>query len=289
VLIKDGFDTARLVASYRAAESERPGGLIHDPYARHLAGERGAELMRTYARSQEEVWAIAMRTRIYDEILLHRIEQEQIDTVINLAAGLDARPYRLKLPTSLRWIEVDLDALLKYKAACLANEQPACVLERVPLDITNDAARKALLSEISEHAKQIFILTEGLLIYLRGDQVAAIARDLNEQAAIGWWLTEFMAPAAFKKDAKSWNKIATDKTQVRFSPANGAAFFQEYGWNVAEFHSAIEVALNLHVPVRHSWLLRLLMRFASNQPGTGFAQTGFVLLERASRLCRDSD
>lgn len=280
-LIKDGFDTARLVASYRAAESERPGGLIHDPYARSLAGERGAELMRAYAHSQEEVWAIAMRTRIYDEILLHRIEQEQIDIVMNLAAGLDSRPYRLKLPASLRWIEVDRDAVLTYKTTRLANEQPACILERVPLDITDDVARKALLTEIGEQAKRILILTEGLLIYLRGDQVAAIARDLNEQSSIGWWLTEFLAPAALKKNEESWNKVAAGNAQERFSPANGTAFFQEYGWNVAEFHSAIEVALRLHVPMRHRWLLRLLSRFSSSQPGTGSAQTGFVLLERA--------
>ena len=33
----------------------------------------------------------------------------------NLAAGLDTRPYRMDLPPSLRWIEVDLPDILDYK------------------------------------------------------------------------------------------------------------------------------------------------------------------------------
>jgi methyltransferase (TIGR00027 family) len=282
VLIKDGFDTASLVAYYRAVESERPGALIHDPYARHLAGERGEELMRIYPRAKEEVWAVAVRTRIYDEILLHRIKQEQVDTVINLAAGLDARPYRLDLPSSLRWIEVDLSLLLQYKEERLANKRPVCALERIPLDITDHEARTALLAEVCQQAKQVLVLTEGLLIYLTAEQVVAIARDLNEQAPIGWWLTEFVAPSALKRDEKTWNKIATEKNWERFSPVNGTAFFQEYGWNVAEFHSVIEAALRFNAPIRFRWLLRLLMRLTPKQPGAGPVQTGFVLLERAS-------
>jgi len=35
--------------------------------------------------------------------------------VVNLAAGLDARPYRMSLPASLQWIEVDLPEILAYK------------------------------------------------------------------------------------------------------------------------------------------------------------------------------
>ena len=55
--------------------------------------------------------------------------------VINLAAGLDSRPYRIQLHTSLRWIEIDLPAMLNYKQEVLADERPLCALERVPLDL----------------------------------------------------------------------------------------------------------------------------------------------------------
>jgi O-methyltransferase involved in polyketide biosynthesis len=53
--------------------------------------------------------------------------------VVNLAAGLDTRPYRMALPSGLQWIEVDLPDLLVYKAEALAAETPVCTLQRVAL------------------------------------------------------------------------------------------------------------------------------------------------------------
>jgi O-methyltransferase involved in polyketide biosynthesis len=35
--------------------------------------------------------------------------------VLNLAAGLDTRPYRLNLPSDFAWVEADLPQLLKEK------------------------------------------------------------------------------------------------------------------------------------------------------------------------------
>ena len=44
--------------------------------------------------------------------------------VVNLAAGLDTRPYRMDLPSSLLWVEVDLPDLLDYKEGVLKSESP---------------------------------------------------------------------------------------------------------------------------------------------------------------------
>lgn len=282
LLIQDAFDTARLVACYRAIESERVGSLIQDPYARRLAGKRGEELVQAYSRSKREVWGTVLRTCIYDEILLRSIEQEQIDTVINLAAGLDARPYRLSLPASLRWIEVDLSPVLQYKAEQLVSEKPICKLERISLNITDDEERKSFLASESKKSKQIFILTEGLLVYLRPKQVAAIARDLHGQEAIHWWLTEFVSRPASKRSEQAWNNIAAESVQERFAPIGGAAFFEQYGWQVAEFHSAIDAMLRFHIPIRFRYLLRLLWRCTPPRAKTDTSQSGFVLFRRTS-------
>jgi hypothetical protein len=45
--------------------------------------------------------------------------------VVKLAAGLDARPYRMNLPASLRWVEVDLPEILEKKERLLEGERPA--------------------------------------------------------------------------------------------------------------------------------------------------------------------
>src|SRR5579862_7049636 len=99
-------DTARWVAVYRARESARPDALFNDPFAKSLAGERGqaiAALMPAQARSG---WPMVARTKLIDDLVLAAVA-EDCDCVVNLAAGLDTRPYRLALPNSLRWIEAD--------------------------------------------------------------------------------------------------------------------------------------------------------------------------------------
>src|SRR5258708_14233174 len=98
--------------------------------------------------------------------------------VINLAAGLDTRPYRMDLPASLQWIEVDLPTMIDYKEDILHNEKPRCALARVRLDLANATARGELFQRLGSKAKKVLVLTEGLLVYLTRDQVAALGKDL---------------------------------------------------------------------------------------------------------------
>jgi O-methyltransferase involved in polyketide biosynthesis len=52
IQIEHVSDTALLVAASRALESDRPDGLIRDPFARRLAGDRGMALMKNVAVPQ---------------------------------------------------------------------------------------------------------------------------------------------------------------------------------------------------------------------------------------------
>jgi O-methyltransferase involved in polyketide biosynthesis len=65
---------------------------------------------------------MVVRTAVMDEIILRTISEREIDTVLNLAAGLDTRPWRLRLPPTLRWIDVDLPAMLDW--ASFATNSP---------------------------------------------------------------------------------------------------------------------------------------------------------------------
>jgi methyltransferase (TIGR00027 family) len=281
VLIKDTLDIARLLAFCRALESERPGGLFHDAYARRLAGERGEELMYATDGGSIEQWPIALRTYIYDEIIQRLAEQEQIDAVINLAARLDSRPYRLKLPASLRWIEIDDPLVLAYKEELLASERPVCRVERVPMDITDSEARAAFLSRMSTEVKRALVLTEGLLVYLTPELVTALAEDLHEHASMHWWLTEIASPIMLTHSKGLWNTLTTENIQTHFAPPEGAAFFLPYGWRVAEFRSPFREAARLRLSMRFAWLQRLLTRLTPKQVGTSIPRgAGFLLLER---------
>ena len=96
--IRNVSDTARWVAFYRAMETERKDAIFRDPYARKLAGARGEEIVNTLRGGKRQAWAMIVRTALLDDMLLRTIAGEEIDLVVNLAAGLDTRPSGWRCP-----------------------------------------------------------------------------------------------------------------------------------------------------------------------------------------------
>src|SRR5437763_1250345 len=185
-------DTARLVAMYRVMESERKDAIFRDPFARRLAGARGEEILAAMPKGRSFAWPMIVRTSLFDEIIL-RLAGE-IDTVLNLAAGLDARPYRLALPPSLKWIDVDLPPMIDYKRSGLAGEKPRCDVEFVALDLADRAARRELFARVGASGKRVLVATEGLLVYLKREQAGELAADLHEQPSFRYWLIDMVSP-----------------------------------------------------------------------------------------------
>src|SRR5436305_3585296 len=109
-LIRNISDTAKWVAVFRAEENERPDAIFYDPFARRLAGKQGEDIAHNIGFNS---WSFVARTFLFDEFIRQHVEQGY-DMIINLAAGLDARPYRMQLPSALQWIEVDLPDILNY-------------------------------------------------------------------------------------------------------------------------------------------------------------------------------
>ncbi len=277
-------DTARWVALYRAMESDRRDALFRDPYARRLAGERAERILAGMKRGREWAWPMIVRTAVMDELILRAIDRDGVTTVLNLAAGLDARPYRLPLPPSLRWVEVDFPDVIAYKQEQLAVERPVCVLEQVGADLTDVARRRALFAEIGGAARQVLVVTEGLLIYLTPDQVAALADDLAAQPSFRWWLLDIASPRLLKMLEKTWGRaVAAGNAPFQFAPAEGTAFFAPHGWREAEFRSTWEEALRLKRTMRLAWLWQLIGRLypkRKREEARRFA--GMVMLRRCA-------
>jgi len=276
-------DTARWVALYRAMESDRRDALFRDPYARRLAGERAERILAGMKRGREWAWPMIVRTAVMDELILRAIDRDGVMTVLNLAAGLDARPYRLPLPPSLRWVEVDFPDVIAYKQEQLAVERPVCVLEQVGADLTDVARRRALFAEIGGAGRPVLVVTEGLLIYLTREQVAALADDLAAQPSFRWWLLDIASPGLLKMLEKTWGRaVAAGNAPFQFAPAEGTAFFAPHGWREAEFRSTWEEALRLKRTMRLAWLWQLIGRLypkRKREEARRFA--GMVMLRRS--------
>ena len=277
--IRNVSDTASWVAIYRAMESERPDALFDDPYARRLGGERGEAIVKALPRGASMSWPMVVRTAVMDEIVL-RCVHEGAATVLNLAAGLDARPYRLALPPTLRWLHVDLPDMVDYFRENMAGETPHCALEFIPADLRDVGARRAVFARAAEKGP-VLAITEGLLIYLEPDQVAELARDLHDVARATWWLTDLASPMLLKMLERRWSpKLREGNAPFRLGPAEGTAFFEPLGWREAEFRSTWDESFRLNRTMPGAWLWKFLSKFQSQRrQEEGRRMSGIVLLQ----------
>jgi methyltransferase (TIGR00027 family) len=238
-------DTALWVAIYRARESERNDAVFRDPFARKLAGERGEQIAGEMQRGMSYEWPYVSRTYCFDKIVEDCVN-DGADTVVNLAAGLDARPFRMELPGSLRWIEVDLPDMIDYKQEALAGETPRCQLERVKLDLTDQPARRELFARIGAGSKRCLVLCEGLLVYLSREEVIEFARDLHAQENFTDWGIDLCTPGLLKMLQKNLSALERVNAPLKFAPEEGPDFFTPLGWRPVEIASSLKVAAKLH-------------------------------------------
>jgi methyltransferase (TIGR00027 family) len=284
MLIENISDTARWVAYYRAMESERPDALFTDPFARRLAGERGENIVDKMNQARDMAWAMIVRTAVFDELILDTISSQGIDTVINLAAGLDARPWRMRLSPGLRWIDVDLPGILDYKLDTLRESRPVCEYEAVRLDLTDTPARQALFTRLGASSRSALVITEGLLIYLSREQAGQIATDLHAAESFRYWLIDIASPRLLAIMNRSWGKSVQDgNAAFQFAPAEGTAFYANFGWKETEFRSSMDEAKRLHREMRMAWLWRIMGRLYPARTREEFRRmSGIVLMERTS-------
>ena len=241
-LVRDITDTARWVAIFRAEESERPDAIFHDPFARKLAGERGEQIANAIEFSKTNSWSFVARTFLFDELIQQHIAAGY-DMVINLACGLDTRPYRLALPSNLKWIEIDLPGILNYKESLLAEEKPNCQLKRIPLDLSDRPLRKALFHKLGSESEKVLVITEGLMIYLTDYDVAELAIDLSEERSFRRWAFDMVSPGLLVMAQKEMGSFLKESNTVfQFAPAEGEGFFHRYGWKIIESKSALKTA-----------------------------------------------
>jgi len=186
-------DTALMVAACRAYETAQPDAFFCDPFAARLAGERGVAILNALPHANVARMGLPIRARFVDELLLEALSAHSISTVISLGAGLDTRPWRLDLPPSLRWIEVDFADVLDYKDRLMVGETPHCRRERLSVDVNDPAQRRIMYESVGQtHA---MVITEGLLMYLPAATVDALAAECVRQSGLAHWISDLTTTA----------------------------------------------------------------------------------------------
>ncbi|MBP7737676.1 MAG: class I SAM-dependent methyltransferase [Spirochaetes bacterium] len=282
-MINDVTDTAFMVATHRANETRRTDALFQDPLAELLAGDHGKKAARDHPKSPMVQWLVTIRTVIIDNFIQTSLPLG-IDTVLNLGAGLDTRPYRLDLPKSLRWIEVDYPSIISYKETRLAKEKPRCALERVTLDLADTAERRKFFSKINSSSRGILVLTEGVIPYLTNEDAGSLADDLRQMGNLRLWIVDYSSPRMSRYRRAGSSREYMRNAPFKFHPDDWFGFFGSHGWRMKDIrYLAIESRkLNRAIPLSAPWkvliIIRALFMSRSRRESLGkFA--GYALME----------
>ncbi|MDC0745287.1 SAM-dependent methyltransferase [Polyangium mundeleinium] len=176
--------TALIVAAMRAEESTRSDCLFEDPFAYDLAGDAGRAALRDYrAASGAGIPIIEVRTRSYDEALL-RAQDAGIAQFVILAAGMDARAYRLPLRPQARLFELDQHAMIEAKTRGLQSAVPCCERHALAVNLADDWPAVLVAAGFDPDAPTAW-LAEGLLQYLEASVVVRLFERIGRLSAQG--------------------------------------------------------------------------------------------------------
>ena len=187
--------TAILVAAARAAESAAGDRLFDDPFASAFVAAASAAspaIAEAVARgagdeaiNQARRDAVAVRTRFCDDYLL-AATRGGCRQVVLLAAGLDARAFRLAWPDGVRLWELDTPELFAFKEPALAalGATPRCERAVVPVDLREDWPHTLRDAGFNPDQPTAWLI-EGLIMYLAEDERDRLLDRMGGLSAMG--------------------------------------------------------------------------------------------------------
>jgi methyltransferase (TIGR00027 family) len=204
--------TATMVATSRALASQR--GLIDDPFAAPLVRGVGIDFFTrlvdgdipvdddAHLDPERMARGMAVRTRYFDNFFIDAT-REGIRQAVILAAGLDARAYRLPWPQNTVVYEVDMPEVIGFKMTTLTGAEPKASLRTVAVDLRDDWPRALLDAGFAPDRPAAWI-AEGLLVYLPPDAQDALFDNITALSAPGSRLaTEFLPDTRVFSDGRS--------------------------------------------------------------------------------------
>lgn len=198
-----------------------------DPLAAELCGEDGLTLGRQLERLGGAHDAIVARTCVIDERIGAALATDTIRQVLVLGAGLDARPFRLGLSPSLRWVEVDLAESSAYKRERLGERRAHCEHSFVAADLSVASEREGVVATID---RETLVVIEGVLVYLERASAESLLRALAERGArvIGDLGARTLVPRLQRSARAAASRGAPFRTQID----RPDRFFESLGYDV---------------------------------------------------------
>jgi methyltransferase (TIGR00027 family) len=251
--------TALGVAAARAAETDSENPLIRDPFARaflEAAGDGMWSLMANPTKAAEltddtdllahlqvMIDFMAVRTAFFDEYFLNAAASG-VRQVVILAAGLDARAWRLPWPDGTTVYELDQAKVLDFKSTTLQHRgaHPTSRLVSVAIDLRQDWPT-ALQEAGFDPSRPTAWSAEGLLRYLPARAQDLLFERILALSPSGSWLAtnapadSALDPEWLARQRERWHRLRAAAARVLDTelPADEDLWYPEERTDVTEW------------------------------------------------------
>lgn len=227
-----------LAARARGAQSF-PSLDPHDGHAERLLQDSGAQV-HTSAADHPTVMNVLWRTQLIKQLGLDFFEKHPHSTGVNLGSGL-AHYFQWLDNAHNRWIDVDLPEVIALRNTLLPLQSERC--QHKALDITTPGWWRRL--GLHRHQEPVFIVCEGVLMYLQPQQVRDFLREIGENAPEGSELVcDFISPVGVGQSALV---DASEHPNARFT------WGAHNGLELANFHPRLELLSQHSVSEAMGW------------------------------------
>lgn len=218
------------IAAARDLESRRPDRLFEDPFACHLHQMSDVEAFSDLGR--DAIAYLALRTRYLDD-LCRAAMARGIAQVVDVAAGMDTRAYRLDWPPGTRFYELDREEVLSEKETVLKElgAVPACIRRSAAVDLTGPWPDALLRLEFDPKRPSLW-LVEGLVMYLNPSEVDRLLANLSGLAGPGSLLGADVAGQRILDPELRQELMDRFGFYWRFGTDEPAPWFERHGWLV---------------------------------------------------------
>jgi methyltransferase (TIGR00027 family) len=240
--------TALAVCAGRALDAALDPPLANDDFAAGFVTAAGEpNLAAAVANTDMDSAAafnaqwVGVRTRFFDDFFTRAARSGTSQAVI-LAAGLDARAYRLAWPANYAVFEVDQPRVLEFKQQVLDERGAAPLARRVVVatDLRDDWAGALIAAGFDPRQPTAWAL-EGLLPYLPGPAQDALFVKLHELSAVGSQIATELGPEPaevreFAESMPAINQLAAQPAVAELwyddPRVNTKDWLAEQGWAI---------------------------------------------------------
>lgn len=217
-LLLHGSMETLLIPLWGRAQMSR-AGLFSDPDAEETVARLPYDFERLRIQKKTQVF-MTLRAALLDRLTLHFLQQHPAGTVLALGSGLDARRCRLARQgaTASHWYELDLPPVmaLRQELSPIPSQPPQPgALHYLATSVTDPAWTQGLA-----FTPPVLVLAEGLLMYLRPEEVAELLTRLAATFPGALLACDVYSPLTLRQMSRH-QSLRQTQAQVHWALASG--------------------------------------------------------------------